>query len=125
MTVIIYFVLHVPSLKSLAEPMGTYVVATSIHLILLIVFFTLIIGGLYWFLRKQRLVTWMSIIHAIFTILPFLFLVIVIQSNIFMSEYKKVVLSTTIFIPCIAIILLGQIMFIINIIISVVRKVIF
>ncbi len=102
----------------------TYFVLTSIHIGILFSILLGVIGSLYWFTRNKKLIAWMTASHVIITIVAF---VIITVSSLFFkasirSDFAIFRTVNQILLAIILIMILSQVIFILNLIISLIRN---
>lgn len=102
----------------------TYFVIASIQLGIFFSIYLGIAGTIYWLLRNKKQVKWMTIFHVITTITAcsFMMVISVIFSIAVKSNFEMFELLNVGFFFLILLFFLGQIHFLINIIVSVIRK---
>ena len=101
----------------------TYFVFVSLHVAIVFSLFLGFLGGIYWLLRAYHLINILSLTHAFTTSIAMLGIVLIaICQNIFRARsYKFLNLLNSIGFLLIAILIIIQLIFIINIIIGLVK----
>ncbi|MCB0628588.1 MAG: hypothetical protein KDD15_02615 [Lewinella sp.] len=102
-----------------------YFIFEIFHLGILLSSILSIMGLLYWLVRNKKLVQWMTMFHLTTTLFCVVVLLIaaLLISNTFVLLYQPHMLSNIFILLFILVIVLGQVFFLINLIISSIRNV--
>lgn len=127
MSILIIFILAIVNPNEFIDIQlhDTYFVISPIHLGAILSFYLGLTGIIYWLLRKLSCVKWMTITHIIFTILACVFFQIfsLISSKFIEIDNNAIRIMYQIVTVIILFGILSQVIFVVNIFLSLIRKV--